>query len=187
MPYPAQVDRETLIETARQMIEEAGSADDVSLALLAAQFGIKAPSLYRHVQNKAELLQAVNLITLQRLAACVNEQVEAAPPDTHARMMAMGRAYRAFALTNPVTYELAFASSLALAPDQALVEPIAVSWQKIMAELVGEAKSLNALRGAWALLHGFAILEIQGRFQRGGIVETAFLESFEAYIKGWES
>jgi AcrR family transcriptional regulator len=186
MPYPAQVDRETLIETARQMIEEAGSADDVSLALLAARFGIKAPSLYRHVQNKAELLQAVNLITLQDMGAFLAEQVEAAPPNAHDRVLAMGKAYRAFAFANPVTYELAFASSLAFAPDQALVEVIAINWQKIMAELVGEAKSLNALRGAWAMLHGFAMLEIQGRFQREGTVESAFLESFEAYIKGWE-
>jgi AcrR family transcriptional regulator len=37
--------------------------DNVSLAMLAASFGIKAPSLYRHVKNKAELLQAVNLLT----------------------------------------------------------------------------------------------------------------------------
>ncbi|MCA9902121.1 MAG: helix-turn-helix transcriptional regulator, partial [Anaerolineales bacterium] len=60
MPYPSQVNRETIVAQAWQLIEAEG-ADNLSLSKLAEQLGIKAPSLYRHVGSKAGLLQAINL------------------------------------------------------------------------------------------------------------------------------
>ena len=44
-PYPARIDREDLIRTARHMVEEHG-ADNLSLSNLAVAFGVKTPSLY---------------------------------------------------------------------------------------------------------------------------------------------
>jgi hypothetical protein len=62
-----------------------------------------------------------------------------------------------------------------------------VGWtlQRIIALLVGEARSLDALRGLWAVLHGYAILAIQGQFQRGGNLESGMLRAVEAYLDGW--
>ena len=65
-PYPAQTDRESIVETARMLIERDGM-DALSLALLASELGIKPPSLYRHVSSKAALLQAVIEQTYRRL------------------------------------------------------------------------------------------------------------------------
>jgi AcrR family transcriptional regulator len=186
LPYPPQVDRENLVETARRLIEAEGSAENVSLAMLAASLGVKAPSLYRHVDNKAELLQAVNLITHQKLTASVLAAAEAAPRDPRSRVLAMGRAYREFVLHNSVTYQLAYAGTADNDPDPSVLEALAIPLQQVMAELAGEAAALTALRGIWALMHGFTILEIQGRFRRGGDIEGAFLRSLEAYVDGWE-
>lgn len=184
MSYPAQVSRESLIETARQMIEAAGSAEGVSLATLAKHLGVKAPSLYRYVQSKTELLQGVNLITVQRLTESIHRALRMAPADLPTRVIAMSRAYRNFAVENPVTYQLAFSGSLDTRPDLAEIEALVVPLQDMMAQVTGKHDSLMALRGLWALLHGFAVLELQGRFERGGSLDAAFMWSLESYVAG---
>ena len=185
MPYPAQVKREALIETAREMIEATGGAERVSLAMLAAAFGIKAPALYRHVSNKADLLQAVNAITHQQMTARLYAAAEETAGGPREQVLAMGKAYYDFALENPVTYRLAYAGSAETDPDPAFLAALAVPLQQVMAQLVGDAASLTGLRGLWALVHGFVMLEIQGRFRRGGDLKTTFTQILEAYIDGW--
>ena len=66
MPYPAQIDLDTILETARGLIEESG-VDALSLGRLAADLGVKAPSLYRHVANKDALIQGVSTQLVTRL------------------------------------------------------------------------------------------------------------------------
>ncbi len=65
MPYPSQIDRDKIIQQAAAMTATDG-VDNLSLHKLAAALGVKAPSLYRYVSNKTELIQAVNLATLAR-------------------------------------------------------------------------------------------------------------------------
>lgn len=185
MPYPSQVTREPLIEMAWQMIEEQGGADNVSLAALAKKFGVKAPSLYRHVKNKTELLREVNLITAQRLTDSLLSAIESVGDDPKARVLAVGKAYRAFVHEHPATYQLAFASPADIQPDSAAMEQLAIPIQEIMAEVSGEENSLTALRGIWALIHGFVTFEINGQFRRGGDIEAAFFRVLMAYVDGW--
>ena len=54
-----------------------------------------------------------------------------------------------------------------------------------MAEISGQAHSLTALRGIWALIHGFILFELTGQLRRGGDLEAAFVQSVEAYLNGW--
>jgi hypothetical protein len=90
-------------------------------------------------------------------------------------------------LLHPVAYSLLFSNS---APDIRLdpvdAEQFALPLQKQIAELVGEESSLSALRGAWALVHGFIMLEISGQFQRAGDVNAAFEAAIQAYVTGWQ-
>lgn len=185
MPYPAQIDRDTAIDAARDLIEAEG-IENLSLAKLAAGLGIKAPSLYHHFSGKAELLQGVNLRTSQALVAALRQAVdETAGQEPRDQFRAMASAYRAFAFGHPVTFVMAF-SALAPEdrPDPALLEQLALPLQASMASLVGEDTSLGALRGLWALVHGFAILELNGQFQRGGDLEQTLTAAVDAYITG---
>jgi Tetracyclin repressor-like, C-terminal domain len=101
-------------------------------------------------------------------------------------MLKMAREYRAFALANPATYRLAFGSTDdELRPDEALLEQLALPLQTAMAGISGEVESLAALRGMWALIHGFVSLELAGQFRRGGDLEAAFQRAVAAYINGW--
>ncbi|NJL93010.1 MAG: TetR/AcrR family transcriptional regulator [Anaerolineae bacterium] len=185
MPYPSRVNEVRLVESAWQMIGTEGSAEQVSLAKLAAAFGVKAPSLYRYFPNKTELVRAVNLLTLTRMNAHLLGALEnlTAGAATQ-RALAMGHAYRAFARQYPAQYRLAYHSN-GVQPAIEALEALALPVQQVMAELVGPEKALLALRGAWALLHGFASLEINQAFRRAGDLDAAFEGAWLAYVRGW--
>lgn len=186
MPYPAQTDYQTIVQTARTLIEQEG-LEQLSLARLAATLGIKAPSLYRHVANKSALLQAVIVQTFELLFQAYKRALSDAGDDPKARLLALLRAHRAFAHANPSTYMLAFTTT---APEQRMspqaLEQLVLPIQEQMAALVGAERSLTALRGALALVHGFVMLELNEQLQRGGDLSAAFDESIQAYLSGWQ-
>jgi AcrR family transcriptional regulator len=184
-PYPAQTDLETIVTTAAALIEAEG-AEPLSLHRLAAALGVKAPSLYRYVPNKAALLRAVNERTSAALVEAVRVAGEGARDDPAARILAMARAYRAFAQAHPAAYGLAFApQDPAARPDPALLEQMVLPLQALVAAVSGEADSLTALRGLWALLHGYVLLELADQMQRGGDLAATFTRVVEAYVQGW--
>lgn len=185
MPYPAQVTKPQLIEAAWELVEQEG-IDQLSLNRLAAVFDVKAPSLYRHMQNKAGLIRAVNELTNTRLIDSLMEAMEAAGDDPADRMIAIGRAYRVFAHAHPRVFMLAFSTAEdTLRPDAAEQERAVLPLQGTMAQISGEADSLAALRGVLALVHGFVVLELNAQFRRGGDLDEAFEKAYSAYLKGW--
>ena len=184
-PYPAQVNRETVIDKARELIEADG-LDQLSLGNLAAALGIKAPSLYKHVAGKTELLRAVNTVTTQRLVAAL--RTAATDDDPEKRFLEIARVYRDFAHTYPHTYALAFTNTLPeIRPDAQQLEQLALPLQAMIAAISGPNESLAALRGVWALIHGFVMLELSGQFQRGGDLPAAFIQAVRAYLRGWQT
>ncbi|MEJ2747850.1 MAG: WHG domain-containing protein [Anaerolineae bacterium] len=185
MPYPTQINRDQIIQQAAQMVAAEG-AEALSLHKLAAALGVKAPSLYRYVGGKADLLQAVNLLTLQELFAAMETAQMAAPTEPIARMQALLAAYRDFALTRPRLYFLAFGDNDAYRPEEDVLLQMVLPIQAVMAEVAGQADSLAALRGALALAHGFVMLELTNQLRRGGSLEEAFTLSAAAYLRGWQ-
>jgi AcrR family transcriptional regulator len=184
MPYPAQIDPEGILEAAGKMVEAAG-ADQFSLHKLAAALGVKAPSLYRYFASKTELQRTLNLRTAQQMVTAM-EQAASQESDARAKMLAMAQACRGFGLANPARYTMAFTNANPeLRPDEAQLEVLAIPLQEIMAEISGPARSLAALRGIWALIHGFILFELSGQLRRGGDLEADFVQSVEAYLKGW--
>ncbi|MFZ1397585.1 MAG: TetR/AcrR family transcriptional regulator [Candidatus Promineifilaceae bacterium] len=185
MPYPSQVDQETIVTQAWLLIEAAG-AENLSLSKLAAQLGVKAPSLYRHVGSKTGLLQAVNLYTSQQLVAKLNEAAAQASGDAREQIAAIMHSYRRFALAHPHTYALAFThTDDALRPDEDVLEQLALPLQQLITAVSGPEKSLAALRGAMALVHGFVMLELHGQLRRGGDLAVDFGTAVHAYLNGW--
>jgi AcrR family transcriptional regulator len=184
MPYPAQINRDALVARAREMIEAEG-VEQLSLHKLAAALGVKAPSLYRYFASKTDLLRDVNLQTARQMTAAMKAAADI-PGDARARTMAMAKACREFGYAYPMTYRLAFTNANPeLRPDDAVLEALAIPIQQVMAQISGEEHSLAALRGAWALIHGFIMFELSGQFRRGGDLEAAFFQSMEAYLEGW--
>lgn len=181
MPYPTQVNQVDIVNQAWLFIHENGIAQ-FSLAKLAAGLGIKAPSLYRHIGSKAALLQAVNLVTLQKLFTILEDQAKANESD---KMVSILTAYRRFALAHPHVYLLTYQHNAAQRPDEAALTQLVLPIQAVMAQISGEADSLAALRGALALAHGFVVLELNEQLQREGDLAAHFTQAIEAYLRGW--
>lgn len=186
-PYPVQTDRESIIKTARDLIERDG-LDHLSLSSVASALGIKAPSLYRHIKNKGALLHAVIEHTYQDLFKAYDEAIANSSDDPEEQLISLARAQHAFAHANPNTYMLSYeVKDQDVRADPNMLLERAIILQKIMARISGEERSLTALRGLLAIGHGFIILELNGQFQRGGDLSNAYEESIQAYLHGWQT
>jgi AcrR family transcriptional regulator len=177
-PYPARVDRDTIIRTARAMIEKDG-LEQLSLNKLAKALDIKAPSLYHHVQNKSDLLHAVNLLTVQDLVDEMTAAVSQANGDGYVRLRALARAYRTYALAHPVAYRLLYIYW----QDEPAVTGAILPLQTALLTLAGPDG--GPLRGLWALLHGFVALELAGYFQHGEAIHDSWERALNTYFAGW--
>jgi AcrR family transcriptional regulator len=192
VPYPSQVDRDTIVAQAQQLIESEGLAA-LSLAKLAEMLGVKAPSLYRHIGHKVDLLRAVNLMTVEQLFATlhtarttVSTVNNSAAPDPQAQLLAIFQAFRHFAHSHPQRYTLLFSlQSEGERPDEDYLAGLAKSIQSIVAEISGDRYALVALRGALALAHGYVMLELNRQLRRGGDLDKTFDQVIIAYLTGW--
>jgi AcrR family transcriptional regulator len=185
-PYPTRVTAPAIVDKARQMIASTGE-DGLTLAQLAAALGIRAPSLYNHFRDKAELLRAVNQTTYLALTATM-QAAHDEQADARTNFLRMMRAYRTFAGDNAVLYRLAFGSLTdGDLFDSEIYAALAQPMQQIVAQLCGETRSLPVLRGAWALAHGFALLEMSAQFNRAGSVDDAFETAIQTYLAGMVS
>lgn len=184
MSYPSQISRETVLEKALDLLE-IGGVENLSLNKLAAELGVKAPSLYRYFNSKAELLKAINMATVESLVETMRSAAVGEDPVETAQ--AMTRAYREFAKKHPASYSLAFGTlPEEMQPDHMYMEALALPLQAVMSKIVGHEDSLPMLRGVWALVHGFVMLEISEQFRRGGSVDEAFEKAVRSYIHGWK-
>jgi AcrR family transcriptional regulator len=186
MPYPSQTNYETIVQTALQLLEREGS-EQLSLALIATTLGVKPPSLYRYIANKDALLRAVNERTFQQLNAEYQTAAASAtqPPE---QLLAVCRAHRSFAHTHPRAYTLAMTTRAdEQRPEQQSLNAIAIPLQTLVAQIVGEKQALSALRGMFALIHGFVMLELHDQLRRGGDLTQAYEEAVSAYIRGTQN
>jgi len=191
MPYPSQVDKIAIVEQARVLIEAEG-VDALSLTKLASALGVKAPSLYRYVKNKAELLAEVSFLTFTRLVesldpakSSIEEPLNSTLADPIEKLVAITQKYRNFAQANPRTYVLAFTAENR--GDEKQLVQLIVPVQRVVAQVV-PAKGLRAaLRGFMGLLHGFVMLEIHNQLPRGGDLGGDHEKAVRAYFVGWKS
>lgn len=185
MPYPTQITLESIIAIARPMIEHDG-VDSLSLNKLSKELGVKTPSLYRYIKNRADLLRVVIDDTLKELSATLGLVVD--ETDTpRVQLIEVALAYRRFAHANPICYGLAFTNTIVeLQPDHDEQVQAVLPYQAIMAKISGDDNSLTAFRGYLALTHGFVMLELANKLQRGGDLDAAFRDSIAAYLSGWQ-
>jgi AcrR family transcriptional regulator len=96
--------RNQILDAAETLLVELGSDEAVSVRAIAEAVGVTPPSIYRHFEDKDELLYEV----CERRFADFNKAMESAdaPGDPVAAMRAMGVAYLRFALGHPEHYRV---------------------------------------------------------------------------------
>lgn len=181
----AGLDRAAVIEAAAALADREGLAA-LTLARLAAELGIKAPSLYNHVSGLPDIERALAIAGIvetnaRMLRAAVGKARREA-------VVAVGFAYRDFALEHPGLYA---ASVRAPAPDDAEHQRIGdEAVATIVAVLSGfgleRDDALHATRGLRAVIHGFVGLEAAGGFRLALGREESFLRLLTAFAVGLE-
>lgn len=154
--------RAALIQVGLRLLAER-DVEGVSLREMAREVGVSATSVYRHFPDKAALMQALAREGLDRLA--IAQQEAASGMDGAASFAATGRAYVRFALANPAIFRLIFTSSAQL---QATGEIEALRMLRANAvaassEGAGPEQAENGALRAWSLVHGLAMLMLDGQ------------------------
>jgi len=183
MPYPGNLNRKRIIKAAREMIERDG-LDRLSMRDLAKSLDVKAPSLYRYVNNKEALLEAVIWVTFLDLWEVMHEAAKS-EGDVRTRLLKVFCDYRRFANRYRTTYQLAFTNTVAqILPEKDLLlkklEPITI----LFAQWCGAERGFIALRGMVAMVHGWIMLENAGLFVLDGDVDAQFEQSINTYLNG---
>lgn len=159
--------REQILSAAEAIVTAEG-IQALTMRRLADELGIQAPSLYKHLRDKDELLAALQERALISLGAAL----EAAGPD----LEQLARAYRRWARAHPALYEIA--TGLPLARDRlaAGVEERAAA--PVVAAAGGDEHRARAL---WAAAHGLVDLELHERFPPGADLDAAWAALVAAF------
>ena len=162
MPRRGLDTRQVVDEAAR--IADAEGLEAVTLARVAHALGVRAPSLYNHVDGRAGLIRLLSMCGLRQLTAAIRDAAVGRAGEDALR--AIAHAYRRYAGEHPGLY-----ATTVRAPEPADAERRAAAAQTVAV--------LTAVLGAWGLadddaihevrvirsaLHGFATIEAGGGF-----------------------
>lgn len=152
---------------ARGLLEEEGDAG-LSMRRVAERVGIRAPSLYKHVPDKAAL-------EVMLIADGLAESAEAMAT-TGGSLAEIARVYREWALAHPHLYGLMTAGPL---PRDRLPEGLEDrAASPILAAFDGDE---DRARAAWAAAHGLAALELADRFPADADLDAAWAAMVAAF------
>jgi AcrR family transcriptional regulator len=90
-----------IVAAARELLEQEGP-DALTMRRLADRLGIRAPSLYKHLPDKAALEAAIIATSFEDAAAAFKAAMDGATEP----LATLAAAYRAFALGHPHLYRL---------------------------------------------------------------------------------
>ena len=169
----AGLDTERVVDAAAA-IADAEGLDAVTLARVAGGLGVRAPSLYNHVDGRAGLLRALALRGVRELTAALRDAaVGRSGADA---LAATARAYRAYAGAHPGSTRPAWLRPRPTTPStrrprlrrSTVVYAVLRGWQ-----LEGD-DAVHAARAFRSAVHGFVLLEAAGGFGIPVDVDTSF-------------
>ncbi|HEY3292479.1 MAG TPA: TetR/AcrR family transcriptional regulator [Candidatus Nanopelagicaceae bacterium] len=144
--------RQKIRVAAYELLKEKG-VDGLSMRALADRLHIKAPSLYKHVQDKDEIVADLQARGLEEFGAAIKKAGKS--------KRAKALTYRKWALENPHLYEITV--SIPLLRDR-IPAGLEDGVTAMIIEITG--KDHEQARAVWALMHGLVDLEIAGRFPK---------------------
>ena len=155
--------RDEIIDAAGRLLERDGT-DGLTMRAIAAELGIRAPSLYKHIADKRELEIAVVAAALEQQAEAFERVTASGDP-----VPAIAAAYRSWALEHPHLY--------ALMNDQPLPRdelPEGLEERAVLPLLDAFGGDMDRARAAWAFAHGMVSLELAGRFPEHADLSAAW-------------
>jgi AcrR family transcriptional regulator len=155
VPTPDRTSLDEIVLAARELLEQ----DSLTMQAVADRVGVQAPSLYKRVRSRDELVRMVAEATLAELALLDGD------------LRSIAQAYRDLAHERPAAFRLLF-SGVTVSPSllAAASEPIL----RASSALAGPDHALVAARTVTAWANGFISMELAGGFNLGGSVDEAW-------------
>ena len=163
-----------VVAAGRRLLEEEGP-EALTMRRLAERVGIRAPSLYKHLPDKAALEAAIIATGFEEAAAAFEAAVEGA---AEGALVALAAAYRRFALAHPHLYRLMTNGPL---PREHLPPGLE---GRTAAPLLRAAGSQARARAVWAFAHGMVMLELDHRFPADADLDAAWQAGITAFQPG---
>jgi len=153
---------------------------------MAAELGIRAPSLYKHVAGKAALEAELVAVALAEIGEALHAALDAGDGDRRDDGDGTGRAapvrrllaaYRRHALAHPALYRLATSGPL----PRHLLPPGLEDWAgEPFLRVTGDPHRGQAL---WAFAHGMVVLELDRRFPDPTVLDRTWEEGATAFAR----
>jgi AcrR family transcriptional regulator len=179
------IDRGQIVEVAARLAD-AGGLDQLTLAQVAKQLGVKLPSLYHHIDGVPALWRELALLGLAQLREQMQRAALGKAED--AAILAVAQAYRAYASAHAGIYAATVRCPPADAEwQQAAREIIAVLLAVLEPYHLSDAAAIHAIRGLRSIVHGFVSVEAAGGFEMAVNRDESFDWLMRAYIAGLRS
>jgi AcrR family transcriptional regulator len=172
MPTPDRTSLEAIVQAGCDILESAGAAG-LTMQAVAERVGVRAPSLYKRLRNRDDLVRLITEANLRDLGDRL--ATVGAGTDPRRELADLARAFRAFAHARPMGYRLIFTPSPGLGGPSTeaigrAVEPV----MRVVRDLAGEQHALEAARTITAWANGFISMELAGAFRLGGDIDQAY-------------
>ena len=157
-----QVSRSVILQSALRIVDRDG-VDGLSLRRLSDEVGRDPTVIYRHVPNKAALLDGVAEIVLGQL------RVDIADPDWARQLRAVAHDFRRLALAHPNVVPLLVTRPLATPLGQrpiGMLRPLEDVLTLLTSAGFSGADALHIYRVLFGYLHGHILTEIQEVIER---------------------
>lgn len=176
MPTPARTSLDEVVQAARDLLGSEGLAA-LTMQAVADRVGVRAPSLYKRVRSRDDLVRLVATTVAHELGDRVDALVhrDSGSADARTQLSELAHAVRAFAHARPEEYRLIFVpSSDATRPDPDALSHSVAPLLHVSTELAGPDDALAAARTVTAWVTGFIAMDLAGAFRLGGDVDDAF-------------
>lgn len=180
--------REALLKEGVTLLEETGEAD-FSMRELSRRIGVTANAVYRHFANKEALMMGLAMEGFQLFARGQARAWQKADGDAAGKFLATGNSYVRFARRHPALFRLMFGRFAAEHRSDELDSASAGAFTALrqgVAAAVGlppdSEAALLAAYNAWAVVHGFSHLILDGQIG-GSVRETEAV--VESALRQW--
>lgn len=183
MSRRAGLSRERVVWAAAELADQQG-LDQLTLAQVAEQLGVRLPSLYNHVAGLPGLHRELAVLGLCQLLEHIRQAALGRAGD--AAVIAVAQAIRHFVNERPGLYA---ATIPAIDPNDRKLQQSSDAIIGVLLIVLGhygltEQDAIHAIRGLRSITHGFATLEAAGGFGLPLDRDESFLRLLRTYIAG---
>ncbi|GAA0333262.1 WHG domain-containing protein [Actinoallomurus spadix] len=163
-----------VVRAGAELADEIGY-QDLAMGALAQRLGVRAPSLYKHVDGLDDLRRRIAVLAMTELGEVVRAAIQGrAGTDA---LASFARAFGAYITAHPGRYTATIGAEVS-GPGDELYDASARVLESMAAILRGygveEDEMVHALRTLRCLFHGYAALHTANGFQWSGDTDESF-------------